>query len=260
MKSHRSFVPALAGVLVAFGVTAAPAPATAQLTGQVKSVDTDANKLIMTETGTGTDYAIAVNGQTLVLTTAGKPLTLKDLRKGDGLAVTQLGGVASKIVAEQARLVGVVKSVDAEAKKLVLRETGAKGKAGTSKDITMTVDDQTAITTTDGKAIKLGDLKEGDGVSIARDGDLAQKIEVNLNRDEKLTGHVKSIGEDLKTFVVTETGTTKDITVAVNPQTVIETTEGKTLKFEDLKEGDGVGLTHVSSVAKKIVVAVKPQR
>lgn len=82
MKSHRSFVPALAGVLVAFGVTAAPAPATAQLTGQVKSVDTDANKLIMTETGTGTDYAIAVNGQTLVLTTAGKPLTLKDLRKG----------------------------------------------------------------------------------------------------------------------------------------------------------------------------------
>ena len=46
----------------------------------------------------------------------------------------------------------------------------------------------------------------------------------------------------------------------VNPQTVIETTEGKTLKFEDLKEGDGVGLTHVSSVAKKIVVAVKPQR
>ena len=70
MKSHRSFVPALAGVLVAFGVTAAPAPAPAQLTGQVKSVDTDANKLIMTETGTGTDYAIAVNGQTLVLTTA----------------------------------------------------------------------------------------------------------------------------------------------------------------------------------------------
>ena len=259
MKSHRSFVPALAGVLVAFGVTAAPAPATAQLTGQVKSVDTDANKLIMTETGTGTDYAIAVTGQTLVLTTAGKPITLKDLRKGDGLAVTQFGGVASKIVAEQVRLVGFVKSVDAEAKKLVLRETGAKGKAGTSKDITMTVDDQTAITTTDGKAIKLGDLKEGDGVSIAHAGDLAQKIDVNVKPDE-LTGFVKSVSADLKTFVVTLTGTTTNVTVAVNDQTTIVTTAGKTLKIKDLKEGDGVGIAHIASVAKKIMVNVKPPR
>ena len=32
-------------------------------------------------------------------------------------------------------------------------------------------------------------------MSIARTSDLAQKIEVNLNRDEKLTGHVKSIGK-----------------------------------------------------------------
>ena len=71
----------------------APAPATAQLTGNVKSVDTDANRLIVKETGTGTEYAIAVTGQTLVVTTAGKPLTLKDLRKGDGLAVTQSGAL-----------------------------------------------------------------------------------------------------------------------------------------------------------------------
>ena len=153
---------------------------------------------------------------------------------------------------------GIVKSVDAEAKKLVMTETGAKGEAGTSKDITMTVDDQTAITTTDGKAIKLGDLKEGDGVSIAHAGDLAQKIDVNVNRDE-LTGFVKSVSADLKTFVVTLTGTTKDVTVAVNDQTMIVTTEGKTLKIKDLKEGDGVGIAHISSVAKKIVVAVKPQ-
>jgi Cu/Ag efflux protein CusF len=259
MKSHRSFVPALAGVLVAFGVTAAPAPATAQLTGHVKSVDTDANKLIVTETGTGTDYTIAVDGQTLVVTTAGKPLTLKDLRKGDGLAVTQVGGVASKIVAEPARLVGVVKSVDPEAKKLVLRETGAKGEPGTGKDVTMTVDDQAAITTTDGKAIKLGNLKEGDGVSIAHAGDLAQKIDVNVKPDE-LTGFVKSVGADLKTFVVTLTGTTKDVTVVVNDETTIVTTEGKTLKIKDLKEGDGVGVAHNASVAKKIVVNVKTPR
>ena len=259
MKSHRSFVPALAGVLVAFGVTAAPAPASAQLMGHVKSVDTDANRLIVTERGTGTDYAIAVNGQTLVVTTAGKPLTLKDLRKGDGLAVTQLGGVASKIVAEQPRLAGFVKSVDAKAKKLVVREAGANGEAGTGKDITMTVDDQTAITTTDGKALKLGDLKEGDSVLIAHAGDLAQTIDVNVKLDE-LTGFVKSVSADLKTFVVTLTGTTKDITVAVNDQTTIVTTDGKTLNIKELKEGDGVGIAHTASVAKKIVVNVKSPR
>jgi len=259
MKRFRSFVPALAGVLVAFGVTAAPAPAAAQLTGFVKSVDTDANKLIVTETGTGTDYPIAVNGQTQVLTATGKSLTLKDLRKGDGLAVTHLGGVATKIVAEQARLVGLVKSVDPEAKKLILKETGAKGEPGTGKDLTMTVDDQAAITTADGKAIKLGDLKEGDSVSIAHAGDLAQKIEVNIKPDE-LTGFVKSVGADLKTFVVTLTGGKEDVTVAINDQTSIVTTEGKTLKIKDLKEGDGVGIAHTASVAKKIVVNVKPPR
>jgi len=259
MKRHRSFVPALAGILVAFGVTATPAPATAQLMGHVKSVDTDANKLIMTETGTGTDHAIAVNGRTMVVTTAGKSLTLKDLRKGDGLAVTQFGGVASKIVAEQPRLAGIVKSVDATAKKLVLRETRAKGEAGTSNDITMAVDGQIPITTTDGKAIKLGDLKEGDSVLITHAGDLAQKIDVNVKPDE-LTGFVKSVSADLKTFVVTLTGTTTDVTVAVNDQTSIVTSEGKMLNIKDLKEGDGVGIAHTASVAKKIMVNVKPPR
>jgi hypothetical protein len=230
------------------------------LTGNVQSVDTTTNRLTVRETGTGTEFPIAVTGQTQVVTTTGKALTLKDLRKGDGLSITQVGGVASKIVAQQTRLLGTVKSADPDAKRLVIRETGPKEPEGTNPDVTVRLDDHTVIETTNGKAIPLRDLKEGDGVSIARDGDLAQKIEVNLNRDEQLTGHVKSVAADLKTFVVTETGTTRDLTVAVTPQTVIETTEGKTLKIEDLKEGDGVGLTHVASVAQKIVVAVKPPR
>jgi hypothetical protein len=258
MKSHRPFVSALAGALVVFAAMAAPA--TAQLTGHVRSVDATANRLIVKETGTGTEFPIAVTGQTPVVTTTGKALTLKDLRRGDGLSVTHVGGVASKIVVQQARLLGTVKSADRDAKRLVVRETVSDAEEGTHNDVTVKVDDQTVIETTEGKAIKLGDLKEGDGVSIARDGDLAQKIEVNVNRDQKLTGHVKSIAADLKTFVVTETGTTKDLTVAVTPQTVIETNEGKTLKIEDLKEGDGVGLTHVGGVAKRIMVAVKPPR
>lgn len=259
MKSLRSFVPALAGVLVTFGVATAPAPAAAQLTGHVKSVDPDANKLIVTETATGADYPIAVNGQTQILTTAGKPLSLKDFRKGDGLAVTQSGGLASRIVVEQSRLLGLVKSVDPAAKKLVLKETDAKGKPILGKEVTMTVDDQAVITTTDGKTIKLGDVKEGDGVSIARTGDLAQKIEVNV-KPEEMTGIVKSVAADLKTFVVTLTGTDKDVTVAVNDQTTIATPEGKMLKIQELKEGDGIGLTHTASVAKKIVVNVRPPR
>jgi len=259
MKNHRSFVPALAVALVAFGVMAAPAPANAQLKGHVKSVDTAANTVIVTETGTGTDYPIAVTGQSMVVSTAGKPLTLKDLRKGDGVSVSLFGNVASKIVVAPTRITGVVRSVDADAKRLVLRETGAEGEAGAGKDITMRVDDQATIVTTDGKTVQLGDLRQGDGVSITREGDLAQRIEVNPKPDE-LTGFVKSVSADLRTFVVTETGTTKDITVAVNDQTTIVTTEGRTLHMRDLKEGDGVGISHIASLAKKIVVNVKAPR
>jgi len=257
MKSHRSFVPALAGALVVFGVMADPA--VAQLTGHVKSVDTTANSLVVTQTGTGTEHVIGVPAQTVVVTREGKPLTLKDIRKGDGLSITFVGGVASRIVAEQGRLVGTVKSVDPDAKTLVIRETVPKGEERTGKDPILTIDDRTMITTTDGKPIKFVDLKEGDGVSIAHAGDLAQMIEVRVKPDE-LIGIVKSVGADLKTFVVTRTGTNQNFTVSVNPETVIETSEGKTLKLKELKEGDGVGVAHTSGVALKIVVAVKPQR
>ncbi len=259
MKKLRSFVPALAGALVVLGMAGAPSSASAQLNGHVKSVDTAANTLIVTQTGTGTDYPIAVSGQTTVVTTSGKPITLKDLRQGDGLAVTQFNGLASNIVAAQARLTGLVKSVDVQAGKLVLRENGSKGEPGAGKDVTVRVDAQTPIAKLDGTAIKLGNLKEGDGLSIVHAGELAEKIDVNVKPDE-LTGFVKSVGADLKTFVVTLTGTKTDVTVAVNERTSIVTTEGKTLKFRDLKEGDGVGVAHTNSLASKIVVNVKAAR
>ncbi|MCA1684801.1 MAG: hypothetical protein LC745_02210, partial [Planctomycetia bacterium] len=57
-----------------------------------------------------------------------------------------------------------------------------------------------------------------------------------------------------------QTGTTKEVTVAVNERTSIVTTEGKPLKFRDLKEGDGVGILHTASLASKIVVNVKAPR
>src|SRR5215213_2062033 len=111
MKSHRPFVPALAGALVVFGVMAAPA--TAQLTGHVKSVDVDAKRLVVTETGTGTDVGVTVTDQTPIATTAGRALRVEDLKKGDGVSIIHAGGVASSIMvsATPPALTGHVKSV-----------------------------------------------------------------------------------------------------------------------------------------------------
>jgi len=255
VKSY--FLPALTGALLVLGVT--PRPAVAQLKGHVKSVDTTANRLVVTDTGTGTDFTLAVPPQTTIVTASGTALTFKDLRKGDGVSVIQAGGIASRIVADQARLLGTVKSTEPTAKKLVIRETLPGGEARAAKDVNLTINDETTISSSDGKTIKFGDIKVGDGVSIAHDGVLARSIETSPKPDE-LTGFVKSIGANLKNFVVTETGTNKAYTVAINPDTVIETTEGKTLNIKELKEGDGVGILHASSVAKRIVVAVKTQR
>ena len=153
--------------------------------------------------------------------------------------------------AQTEQLKGIVSTVDVDAKKIVV----------TPEDKTLTVDvmvnDQTEIVTSAGKKLELKDLKSGDGLGVAHTGGLASKIVVNIKPAE-LTGHVKSVGANLKTFVVTETGTTKDITVAVNGETTIHNTAGTQMELKDLKKGDGVGISHINSVATKIVVNVKP--
>ena len=162
------------------------------------------------------------------------------------LAVTSLTASA-----QSEQLKGIVSTVDVDAKKIVV----------TPEDKTLTVDvtvnDQTEIVTSSGKKLELKDLKSGDGLGVAHTGGLASKIVVNIKPAE-LTGHVKSVGANLKTFVVTETGTIKDITVAVNGETTIHNTAGKQMDLKDLKKGDGVGISHINSVATKIVVNVKP--
>ena len=77
---------------------------------------------------------------------------------------------------------------------------------GKEKTVDVTVNDQTVIETAAGKALPLKDLKAGDGLGIAHAAGLASKIVVDVKPAE-LTGHVKSVGANLKTFVVTETGT-----------------------------------------------------
>ena len=165
------------------------------------------------------------------------------------IALAVSASSASAFQAEQ--LAGVVNSVDLEAKKIAVTPTGKE------KNIDVTVNDQTVIETSGGRVLQLKELKTGDGLGIAHVGGLASKIVVNIKPSE-LTGHIKSVGANLKTFVVTETGTTTDITVAVTPETTIQTVMGKKIELKDLKKGDGVGISHVNSVASKVVVNVKP--
>ena len=168
---------------------------------------------------------------------------------GAGIILALVGGVVDAFQVEQ--LAGVVNSVNLEAKKIAVTPTGK------DKDVDVVVNDQTVMTTKEGKTLELKDLKPGDGLGIAHTAGVASKILVAVKPSE-LTGHVKTVGANLKTFVVTETGTTTDVTVAVTPDTTIVSTAGKKLELKELKKGDGVGISHTNSVASKVVVNVKP--
>lgn len=159
------------------------------------------------------------------------------------------GGRSTASQAEQ--LAGVVSTVDVDGRKIAVTPTGKE------KNVDVAVDDKTIIESAAGKKLGLKDLKTGDGLGIVHTAGVASKILVNPKPAE-LTGHVKSVGANLKTFVVTETGTTTDVTVAITPDTQILTTSGKKLEAKELKKGDGVGISHVNSVASKVVVNVKP--
>ena len=249
MKTHRPFIPALA----AFGMMALSAPASAQLAGNIRSVDADAKTLVVTGTPTGVDTVVTIGERAPIVTAEGEALRLRDLRKGDGVSVTLDGAVATRVVVNPIALIAGVKSVDPDARKLVVTRPGS------DRQITVPVDARTAITTADGKALKLNDLKEGDAVSVVPARGTAAKILVNVRPDE-LVGHVESVAANFETFVVKETGTNKKFTLTVNDATTIVTAEGKNLKVKDLKKGDGLGILHTGGVAKRITVEVKTER
>ena len=167
------------------------------------------------------------------------------------LALALAGTLGSARAADVEQLKGIVSSVDLDAKKIAVTPEGKQ------LNVDVTVNDQTEITNSAGKKMELKDLKAGDGLGVNHTAGLASKIVVNVKPAE-LTGHVKSVKADLKTFVVTETGTNTDVTVAVNADTTISTTAGKKLEMKELKKGDGVGISHINSLATKIVVNVKP--
>ncbi len=146
---------------------------------------------------------------------------------------------------------GIVKSVDLEGKKFVVTPNGK------DSAVDVVVNDKTIMKNEAGEEIALKELKAGDGVGVVSKAGIALNVLVAVKPSE-LTGHVKSVGANLKTFVVTETGTSTDVTVAVNPGTAIVTTDGKKIELKELKKGDGVGIAHTNSLASKIVVSVKP--
>jgi len=248
----RNLVSAGAGALLAIALAGAPARAQ-QLAGTINSVDLDGRKLVVTEKVTDKNIDVSVTPQTRIVTAQGQPLTLKVLKRGDGVGITHNGGVAALIVVNQAALLGVVSTIDIDGKKLVVTETG------TNREIDVALNPQATIETTGGKMYKLKDLKTGDGVSVVYVGSNVTKILVNVKPSE-LTGHVKSVAADLKSLVVSDAESGSDVKVIVTPQTAIVTGQGKTMELKDLKKGDGVGIAHDSSVASKIVVNVAPAR
>lgn len=252
MAAHGSFPTKWAWAVVVWALAAGPARAD-QLVGVVKSVDTEAAKFVVAEKTTDRTFDVAVTADTAIRSAGGRALTLKGLKKGDGVGITLFNGVATAIAVDQAPLLGVVESIDLDGKKFVLDEQG------TDRDVTIALGPTTTIETPDGKLRTLTQLKTGDGVSVTFNGADVAMVVVNVKPTE-LTGHVKSVAADLKSIIITEVGTKTEVKVAVTPRTAIVTGEGKTLELRQLKKGDGVGIAHDASVASKIVVNPAPPR
>ncbi|MBX6314507.1 MAG: hypothetical protein IRY99_16575 [Isosphaeraceae bacterium] len=257
-------------ILLSILLAAAPRASAATLSGHIKSVAADLRSFVVTDAATGRDYTVRATDRTRIETTDGHRLTLGDLKPGDGVGIAYTGGVASAIrvsprpaaVAPTAtELTGHVQSVAPDLRSFVIAETA------TGTAVTVTVTDRTLIQTTDGRRLTLKDLKPGDGVGIAHRGSIASKVTVNARpiapptaarSVTELTGHVRSVAPDLRSFVVAETATGTPVTVAVTDRTLIETTDGRRLTLKDLKPGDGVGIAHRGSIASRVVVNARP--
>ncbi|MEO6812078.1 MAG: hypothetical protein ABI353_23460 [Isosphaeraceae bacterium] len=184
MSVHRFLVPTLTGLLVLSGsiVGAVQAQTAGELTGHVKSVARDLKTIVVTQSGTDKDVTVTINGRTKIVTTEGRPLEAKDIKPGDGVGIAHTNSVASEVkvsvgravVSRVEKLTGHVKSIAPDHKTIVVRESG------TDKDITVTVNGRTKVTTTEGRMLELKDLKPGDGVGIVHQASVASEIKVSL--------------------------------------------------------------------------------
>ena len=206
-----------------------------QLVGVVSSVDVQGRKIIVIVEATDDKVDVMAPPGTTLVTRSGRPTTIKVLKKGDGVGITHVNGVACAISVNQGPVLGVVEKIDLDEKSFVVDEKG------TDRDVKVTLASGTTMETVGGKSYGLKDLKSGDGVSVTYDGEDVVTVTVSTKPAE-LTGHVKTVAADLKSLVITPIGTKAEVTVAVTAKTTIVTSEGKTMDLKDLKRGDGVGV------------------
>lgn len=234
--------------VLAVGLTAGPLTVhAAELSGVVMSVDVAGKKVVVQEQTTSRSVDITFIDQTDIRTTAGLPLRLPNLKRGDRVGIVHNGGVATRAVVNQAPLKGVVSTLDLRGQKLTVTEEG------TDRDIEVALNPGIRIESKTHESMGLKDIKTGDGLSIVYSGAAPIEIVVDSKLPE-LKGHIKSIAGDMRSLIVTELGTNADVTVGITPKTTIVSHTGKTLGMNDLKKGDGVGIAHQASVASLIVV------
>ena len=217
------------------------------LSGVVVSVEVAGKKIVVMEQATSRPVDVGFVDQADIRTTTGLPLQVQNLKRGDRVGIVYSRGLATRVVVNQAPLKGVVNSTDLRGQKMIVSEEG------TNRDIEVVLNPATRLETKAHEPFALKDVKTGDGVGVVYSG--AAPIEVMIDRKPpELTGHIKSIGGDMRSLIVTELASNADVTVAVNPQTRIVSNAGKTLGMNELKKGDGVGIAHQASVASLIVV------
>jgi hypothetical protein len=167
-------------------------------------------------------------------------------RRIAGLVVLFVG---TGMLARAESLSGIVQSVDADAKKMVVTPMG------TDKTVPVTVTDATTIRTDKGVSLPLKYLRKGDGVGVNHVAGTASLITV---RQASLRGVVVKTDLDEKTFDMTPKGEDEDVRITTTEKTVFETEDGKARKLEDLKVGDGLAVRFNGPEVAEVVINPKP--
>jgi ABC-type amino acid transport substrate-binding protein len=87
----------LVRAMVVVVVVAVWAESALALSGQIKSVDDAARRLVVTEIGTNRDFNFAVSPQATIVTATNRAFDFGRLKAGDGVAVTFDGDLAVRI-------------------------------------------------------------------------------------------------------------------------------------------------------------------
>ena len=165
------------------------------------------------------------------------------------LAAIALVGTGTSVWAESLR--GIVQSVDADAKKMIVKEVGT----GVDRNVDLATNDATVIRTNKGVPMSFRYLRKGDGVGVVYADGVASQI---LVRQSPLVGVIVKAEPDDEAFVMTPKGEDEDMRVTTTKKTTYETFDGKVLKLAELKPGDGVSVRFNGPDVAKVVIGVKP--